>query len=385
MHDSFGNDRWTNNVPPDCTCPITGEVMTDPVVAADGHSYERKAIAAWFALGKRTSPKTNESLPRQDLLPNHALRAAIEDLTIRMAKLRVERAEMQTVLDEVLKSGACAGGAAASHHDVTSPGIVERANGNDSFDAIRRAGWLRKRSRYLRKWRLRYVVLDHATLRTFETASEATVAECGGNAPQLGGRPPTEDILLRHVISTRTAHSRWGVTYVQIRFDFNLRRSDMWLSADSPDEAKSWSNAIHIAALAARHGHGWEAPAQTAATPRQEQQQLGLASSPGAATAATAASAATGHAATPREQEQQQQQPTELLASVPSEYLIQPQGLLDVDHRSLDIFVVDAQGNLVSNTDQPVTAVNDWQSPVTAAESSIGTAGNAGAFRSRSF
>lgn len=28
-------------------CPITHSVMTDPVVSADGHTYERAAIARW--------------------------------------------------------------------------------------------------------------------------------------------------------------------------------------------------------------------------------------------------------------------------------------------------------------------------------------------------
>ena len=29
-------------------CPITCEIMEDPVVAADGHTYERTAIAEWL-------------------------------------------------------------------------------------------------------------------------------------------------------------------------------------------------------------------------------------------------------------------------------------------------------------------------------------------------
>ena len=32
--------------------------MQDPVLAADGFSYEREAIEDWFAKGHRTSPKT---------------------------------------------------------------------------------------------------------------------------------------------------------------------------------------------------------------------------------------------------------------------------------------------------------------------------------------
>ncbi|KAK9816505.1 hypothetical protein WJX72_001230 [[Myrmecia] bisecta] len=41
------------------TCPIEHEVYEDPVVAADGHTYERSAIAEWFSRHD-TSPMTNE-------------------------------------------------------------------------------------------------------------------------------------------------------------------------------------------------------------------------------------------------------------------------------------------------------------------------------------
>jgi len=62
--------------PKDFVCCITQALMSDPVIAADGHSYERRAIAEWLAR-KRVSPKTNLPLPTTALLPNHALKAAI--------------------------------------------------------------------------------------------------------------------------------------------------------------------------------------------------------------------------------------------------------------------------------------------------------------------
>lgn len=59
-------------------CPITSELMADPVSTRDGFSYEREAIAEWFASGQQTSPMTGAPLDRAELLPNHALRAAIQ-------------------------------------------------------------------------------------------------------------------------------------------------------------------------------------------------------------------------------------------------------------------------------------------------------------------
>ncbi len=62
-------------------CPITHEVMRDPVMAADGHSYERAAITRWIGRavpGAPTrSPCTNMPLAHARLTPNHSLRAAI--------------------------------------------------------------------------------------------------------------------------------------------------------------------------------------------------------------------------------------------------------------------------------------------------------------------
>ena len=53
-------------------CAITREVMDDPVLAADGFSYERDAIERWFRT-RATSPTTNERVP-PTLVPNGARR-----------------------------------------------------------------------------------------------------------------------------------------------------------------------------------------------------------------------------------------------------------------------------------------------------------------------
>jgi hypothetical protein len=63
----------------DLRCPITMEIMMDPVIAADGHSYERAAIERWF-LTHRTSPMTGAVLTSRVVVPNHRLRTIIDDL-----------------------------------------------------------------------------------------------------------------------------------------------------------------------------------------------------------------------------------------------------------------------------------------------------------------
>ena len=52
--------------------------MTDPVMASDGHTYERAAIEKWFDR-KLTSPKTGADLETRVVFPNHLLRNQIRE------------------------------------------------------------------------------------------------------------------------------------------------------------------------------------------------------------------------------------------------------------------------------------------------------------------
>lgn len=53
-------------------CPLSGVVMVDPVVAADGFTYERRAISDWLAY-REVSPVTERLLPHSPLIPAGAL------------------------------------------------------------------------------------------------------------------------------------------------------------------------------------------------------------------------------------------------------------------------------------------------------------------------
>ena len=63
--------------PQDFYCPITYEVMGDPVVAADGFTYERSAIEHWLQNNDRSSPMTNAPLQHRRLVPNQVLKNLI--------------------------------------------------------------------------------------------------------------------------------------------------------------------------------------------------------------------------------------------------------------------------------------------------------------------
>ncbi|KAL9163588.1 hypothetical protein ABFS82_06G050600 [Erythranthe guttata] len=57
-------------------CPLLKDVMNDPCVAADGYTYDRKAIEEWLR-ENNTSPVTNLPLLSKSLIPNHSLLTAI--------------------------------------------------------------------------------------------------------------------------------------------------------------------------------------------------------------------------------------------------------------------------------------------------------------------
>eukprot|EP01113_Clastostelium_recurvatum_P003822 TRINITY_DN1168_c0_g1_i2.p1 TRINITY_DN1168_c0_g1~~TRINITY_DN1168_c0_g1_i2.p1 ORF type:complete len:809 (+),score=247.47 TRINITY_DN1168_c0_g1_i2:121-2547(+) len=59
-------------------CPLTHEVMNDPVVDHEGNSYERAAIENWLK-SHATSPITRAPLTKANLAPNRALRDAISE------------------------------------------------------------------------------------------------------------------------------------------------------------------------------------------------------------------------------------------------------------------------------------------------------------------
>mmetsp|Transcript_34348 Transcript_34348/g.44316 ORF Transcript_34348/g.44316 Transcript_34348/m.44316 type:complete len:739 (+) Transcript_34348:57-2273(+) len=65
-------------------CPISGRLLHDPVITADGHSYEKVAIESWFKTGSKTSPITGAILPHTSTIQNHGLRAAINEYMNRM-------------------------------------------------------------------------------------------------------------------------------------------------------------------------------------------------------------------------------------------------------------------------------------------------------------
>ena len=55
------------------TCPITQDIMNEPVQGSDGKTYEKTAIIRWLQQ-HGTSPETREPMQIADLKENYAIK-----------------------------------------------------------------------------------------------------------------------------------------------------------------------------------------------------------------------------------------------------------------------------------------------------------------------
>ncbi|KAK4799816.1 hypothetical protein SAY86_025181 [Trapa natans] len=83
--------------PEDFRCPLSKELMRDPVIVATGQTYDRVGIQKWLKAGNRTCPMTQQVLSHTILTPNHLIREMIS----RWCKTQgVELSELVPCTDE---------------------------------------------------------------------------------------------------------------------------------------------------------------------------------------------------------------------------------------------------------------------------------------------
>lgn len=64
-------------IPDDFRCPISLELMRDPVIVSTGQTYERSCIQKWLDGGHKTCPKMQQTLVHTALTPNYVLKSLI--------------------------------------------------------------------------------------------------------------------------------------------------------------------------------------------------------------------------------------------------------------------------------------------------------------------
>jgi len=99
-----GNNTGDNDSIRGFMCPISLSIMNDPVIAADGHSYERSAITTWISArnGVVLSPLTNLPLVHNNLVPNHSLKFLIQQYQQQQQQQQQEQPAVSNVAPSVI-------------------------------------------------------------------------------------------------------------------------------------------------------------------------------------------------------------------------------------------------------------------------------------------
>ncbi|KAK7285847.1 hypothetical protein RJT34_20630 [Clitoria ternatea] len=74
---SFSDKLDHFTLPPEFRCPISTQLMTDPVILSTGQTYDRPFIERWLNEGHRTCPQTQQVLSHSILIPNYLVRDMI--------------------------------------------------------------------------------------------------------------------------------------------------------------------------------------------------------------------------------------------------------------------------------------------------------------------
>ncbi|KAL4569411.1 hypothetical protein LXL04_025047 [Taraxacum kok-saghyz] len=75
--DEVNNVQTSPVIPADFLCPISLELIRDPVIVSTGQTYERSYIQRWINCGNTTCPKTRQKLQNLTLTPNNVLKHLI--------------------------------------------------------------------------------------------------------------------------------------------------------------------------------------------------------------------------------------------------------------------------------------------------------------------
>ncbi|XP_050206724.1 U-box domain-containing protein 9 [Mercurialis annua] len=70
-------DKTVVSCPDEFKCPLSKELMKDPVILATGQTYDRPFIQKWLKAGNLTCPLTQQVLSHTLLTPNHLIREMI--------------------------------------------------------------------------------------------------------------------------------------------------------------------------------------------------------------------------------------------------------------------------------------------------------------------
>ncbi|KAI9118991.1 hypothetical protein K1719_009666 [Acacia pycnantha] len=93
------------SIPSYFICPLSLELMVDPVIVASGQTYDRMSIQKWLDHGLTVCPRTHQRLAHTNLIPNYTVKAMVanwcEENNVKLPS-NSESNNMQNPLDHLL-------------------------------------------------------------------------------------------------------------------------------------------------------------------------------------------------------------------------------------------------------------------------------------------
>eukprot|EP00249_Psilotum_nudum_P019516 c27289_g1_i6 orf=1092-2807(-) len=74
---TLGRQGHVTLPPEEFRCPISLQLMADPVIISSGQTYERVSIEKWFEEGHDTCPKSQQKLAHLNITPNYCVKGLI--------------------------------------------------------------------------------------------------------------------------------------------------------------------------------------------------------------------------------------------------------------------------------------------------------------------
>ncbi|XP_010450507.1 PREDICTED: U-box domain-containing protein 21-like [Camelina sativa] len=88
---SWSESETDITIPPEFQCPISIDLMKDPVIISTGITYDRESIETWIGSGNKTCPVTNTVLTTFDQTPNHTIRKMIQSWCVEAGSSSIQR------------------------------------------------------------------------------------------------------------------------------------------------------------------------------------------------------------------------------------------------------------------------------------------------------
>ena len=166
IHNRLAHNCAMDDIPPQFLCPITQELIQDPVSTLCGHTFERAAIEQWFE-GHGTCPADNLPVGVKKVTPNYSLKSSIEDFV-------KQRPEMEIKLQE--------------HKDFCKAIQIREEDLQRLTEKIREQHEATSVLGFLKSVKLDqyHAVLDEHGFDTMESLAEITVEDLTGMKVKLG-------------------------------------------------------------------------------------------------------------------------------------------------------------------------------------------------------